>query len=119
MPLTLAWHCSKLEKPQLSVPPPPEYSAHHDALAGVCVSTAGIITSAATITLALKRIASLLILIGNNLISTRQARYWPMVQRCRVSHVTCGATSGRAQSVGTRKWLTNIAAAGADNRPRS
>src|SRR5262245_62178897 len=80
MPLTLAWHCSKLEKPQLSPPPPPEYSAHHDALAGVCVSTASIITSTATITLALKRMASLLILIGNNLISTRQAQYWPMVQ---------------------------------------
>jgi hypothetical protein len=83
MPLTLAWHCSKLEKPQLSVPPRPEYSAHHAALAGVCVSTAGIITSAATITLALKRIASLLMLMENNLISTRQARYWPMVQRLK------------------------------------
>src|SRR5215475_13343611 len=83
MPLTLAWHCSKLEKPQLSVPPRPEYSAHHDALAGVCVSTAGIITSAATITLALKRIASLLMLMENNLISTRQVRYWPMVQRLK------------------------------------
>jgi hypothetical protein len=83
MPLTLAWHCSKLEKPQLSVPPRPEYSAHHDALAGVCVSTAGIITSAATIALALKRIASLLMLMENNLISTRQARYWPMVQRLK------------------------------------
>src|SRR5262249_23517283 len=69
MPLTLAWHCSKLEKPQLSVPPRPEYSAHHAAVAGVCVSTAGIITSAATITLALKRIASLLMLMENNLIS--------------------------------------------------
>jgi hypothetical protein len=69
-----------VEKPQLSVPPPPEYSAHHDALAEVCVSTAGIITSAATITLALKRIASLLIFDWNNLISTRQAQYWPMVQ---------------------------------------
>src|SRR5262245_28453664 len=64
MPLTLAWHCSKLEKPQLSPPMPPEYWAHHDALAGVCVSTAGIITSAATITLTVKRIPSLLILIG-------------------------------------------------------
>jgi hypothetical protein len=83
MPLTLAWHCSKLEKPQLSVPPRPEYSAHHDALAGVCVSTAGIITSAATITLALNRIASLLMLMENNLISTRQVRYWPMVQRLK------------------------------------
>ena len=50
------------------------------ALAGVCVSTAGIITSAATITLALRRIASLPILIGNDLISTRQAQYWPIVQ---------------------------------------
>ena len=40
-------------------------------MAGVCVSKTGIIARAATVTLALKRIASLLIVSPNNLISTR------------------------------------------------
>ena len=110
MPLTLAWHCSKVEKPQFSVPPPLEYSAHHDALAGVCVSTAGIITSAATITLALKRIASLLILIANNLISTRQARYCPMVllqtrpRRHRLKETGCASRSS-SDRIGPSRWV--------------
>jgi hypothetical protein len=78
MPLTVALHCSMVKKPQF-VPPPaePEYCAHHRVLsqgraaAGVCVSKTGIVARATTVALALKRIASLLISIANNLISTR------------------------------------------------
>ena len=51
MPLTVALHCSMVKKPQLVPPALGAYSAHHRvlsqgrAVAGVCVSTAGTMTS--------------------------------------------------------------------------
>jgi hypothetical protein len=69
MPLTVALHCSMVKKPQLVPPALGAYSAHHRvlsqgrAVAGVCVSTVGTITSAA-VTLVTKRICNLLVVIG-------------------------------------------------------